>query len=377
MLYKFLNNNRDELAARCRDKVAMRPGRAATEAQMANGVPMFLDQLIRTLAIEQSGDPMDSRRISGPAGGGLAISEMGTSAAQHGKALLALNFTVDQVVHDYGDLCQAITDLAIERDAPFEVVEYQTLNRCLDNAIAEAVKEFSYQRDSIFTKQHASDINERVGFVVHELRNLLGTISLAYSATKIGQLSLNGATSSIMERSMESMRKLIDATLADIKDDGGQAVQRHLFSLAEFIAEASAAAGLSAQSKAIGFETQPVDASLAVCGDRELLLSAISNLLQNAIKFSQPNRTVALSAYASANRIMIDVRDHCGGLPAGAAATMFRPFSQHSPDRSGMGLGLSISKSAVEANEGVISVRDMPGVGCIFTISLPRHSLEH
>ena len=52
---------------------------------------------------------------------------------------VALGYTADQVVHDYGDLCQAITDLAFERDAPFAVDEFRTLNRCLDNAIADAV----------------------------------------------------------------------------------------------------------------------------------------------------------------------------------------------------------------------------------------------
>lgn len=135
MMYEFLLNNREDLEQRCRAKVALRPGRSATEQQLQNGVPMFLDQLIRTLIVEQTDEPMDSRRISGPSGGGATLSEVSTSAALHGKALLNLGFTVDQVVHDYGDLCQAITDLAFERDAPFEVNEFRTLNRCLDNAM--------------------------------------------------------------------------------------------------------------------------------------------------------------------------------------------------------------------------------------------------
>jgi hypothetical protein len=67
------------------------------------------------------------------------LSEIGTSAVAHGASLLGLGYTVDQVVHDYGDLCQSITDLAFERDAPFSVEEFRTLNRCLDNAIADAV----------------------------------------------------------------------------------------------------------------------------------------------------------------------------------------------------------------------------------------------
>ncbi|WP_436196511.1 hypothetical protein [Paraburkholderia hospita] len=129
---------------------------------------MFLEQLIRTLRVEQTSEPMDSRKISGPSGGGASLSEIGESAAQHGRQLLELGFTVDQVVHDYGDLCQAITDLAFERDAPFQIDEFRTLNRCLDNAIADAVTEFSYQRDSVVASQQALEINERLGFFAHE-----------------------------------------------------------------------------------------------------------------------------------------------------------------------------------------------------------------
>ena len=53
---------------------------------------------------------------------------------------------------------------------------------------------------------------------------------------------------------------------------------------------------------------------------------------------------------------------------------MFKSFTQSSTDRSGLGLGLSICRSSVEANDGVLKVRDVPGTGCIFTIDLPRHS---
>jgi hypothetical protein len=164
MLHNFLSNNREALIARCRDKVAQRPKREATPSQLENGVPMFLDQLIRTLKIEQGSQPMDSRDISGPSGGAAALSEMGVSAAQHGAALLQLGFTI-QVVHDYGDLCQAITDLAFERHAPFEVDEFRTLNRCLDNAIAEAVTEFSYQRDSAVELAQPAEFPGRRCFV--------------------------------------------------------------------------------------------------------------------------------------------------------------------------------------------------------------------
>ena len=121
-MHMFLANNRDELIARCKSKVAQRPRRAATEEQLKNGVPLFLEQLRRTLVAEIDGEAVISLKISGASGGSAqALSEMGVTAAAHGKQLMELGFSVDQVVHDYGDLCQAITDLAVERDAPFSV----------------------------------------------------------------------------------------------------------------------------------------------------------------------------------------------------------------------------------------------------------------
>src|SRR4249919_3837293 len=171
-MHVFLANNRDELIARCKAKVAQRPRRAATEEQLRNGVPLFLEQLCRTLVAEDDGQTGESLRISGASGGnGTTLSEMGVTAAAHGKQLLELGFSVDQVVHDYGDLCQAITDLAVERDAPFSVDEFRTLNRCLDNAIANAVSEFSARRDLTVAVKHSADENKRRGVLVHEIRN--------------------------------------------------------------------------------------------------------------------------------------------------------------------------------------------------------------
>jgi hypothetical protein len=116
----------------------------------------------------------------------------------------------------------------------------------------------------------------------------------------------------------------------------------------------------------------PVHPRLAVDGDREMLFSAVSNLLQNAFKFTHCRTEVSLSAYASAERVLIDVEDHCGGLPPGDPERLFHPFTQSGEDRTGVGLGLSICRRSVEANQGVLRVRDLPGSGCVFTIDLPR-----
>ena len=72
------------------------------------------------------------------------------------------------------------------------------------------------------------------------------------------------------------------------------------------------------------------------------------------------------------DRILIEVEDECGGLPDRRAEELFRPFEQRSSDRTGLGLGLSISRRAVQANDGTLGARSLPGKGCVFTIDLPR-----
>jgi signal transduction histidine kinase len=107
-------------------------------------------------------------------------------------------------------------------------------------------------------------------------------------------------------------------------------------------------------------------------GDRQLLAAVISNLLQNAFKFTHKNGSVSLTARTSNDRVLFEVEDECGGLPPGKHADLFLPFEQRATDRSGVGLGLSISLKAAKANGGEIHVRDIPGKGCVFTLDLPR-----
>lgn len=374
MMHSFLHNNRDELIARCKHKVAQRPRRAATAQQLSNGVPLFLDQLTRTLRAEETAQCDESIRISGASGGdSLALSEIGVSASAHGSELLKLGFSIDQVVHDYGDLCQAITDLAFERDAPFSIDEFRTLNRCLDNAIADAVAEFSFQSDRANATRHSSDAKEKTGALVHELRNALSTAMLAFAALERSGMPLGGATGAVLKRGLASLNSLIHGALLDVQRAEPHPCER--FSVADFISDAADTARIANAAGCV-LVVPDVDAELGVCANRELLLAAVGNLLQNACKFSQPHAEVTLNAYAFGPHVLIEVKDHCGGLPPGIEEQMFTPFTQRSGDKSGLGLGLSIARRSVEDDLGTLTVRDVPGTGCVFTISLPRYALN-
>ncbi|MEJ8816077.1 HAMP domain-containing sensor histidine kinase [Variovorax ureilyticus] len=375
-MHRFLSNHRDELIERCKAKVARRPRRAATAEQLANGVPIFLDQLMRTLEAQENGEVDESFRISGAAGGDVAaLSEMGLSAAAHGKQLMELGFSVDQVVHDYGDLCQAITDLAVELDAPFSVDEFRTLNRCLDNAIADAVTEFSVWRDASVALQQTAEENERLGVLVHELRNYLHTATLAFTALESGRVPLGGATGAVLKRSLTSLAALLSLSLSQVRGTA-EGPQEAPFSVASLLAEARDVASLAASSRNCTLLVPDVDATLGISGNRERLLAALVNLLQNAIKFTHAHTEVTLSAHAEGDYVLIDVMDHCGGLPPGATARIFQPFVQVGENKSGLGLGLSIARRSVETEGGVLTVRDLPGTGCVFTIKLPRKTLD-
>jgi signal transduction histidine kinase len=376
VLHDFLAAHRTDLIARCRSKVLKRRAPKVTDAELEHGIPLFLDQLIKTLRIEQSSEPLQSRTVSGPSdGGGSASSEIGATAAQHGLELMHHGFTVDQVVHDYGDLCQAVTELAFEHDIPVQAIEFQTLNRCLDNAIADAVTEYAYARELSFAEKGTRAFNERLGFLGHELRNFVHTAQLAFDAVQRGKVGAVGATGDLVNRSLLGIRALLDRTLADVRVAAEIPVHVELFSVADFISEVDVSASLEAQARKCKLTVVSVDPRLAVDADRGLLISAVSNLLNNAFKFTVPHSEVSLRAYGIADRVRIDVEDHCGGLPAGIADTIFVPFTQGSADKSGLGLGLSIAQRVVEANQGTLSVRDQPGSGCVFTIDLPRCSM--
>lgn len=377
MMHTFLSNNRDDLIARCKAKVSKRPHRSATDEQLSNGVPLFLEQLIRTLIAEDAGIDEVAVRLSGPSGGDtLALSEIGVAAAAHGKALLELGFTVDQVVHDYGDLCQAITELAYERDAPFQVEEFRTLNRCLDNAIADAVSEFSTQRESFVTERISSEANERLGFLVHELRNALQMANLSVRAMELGGLTLMGATGTVLKRSLASMRSLVDSSLAEVRAGSDVTVPRTIFSLAALIEDARTAAQLEADVRGCALFVAPVDPVLRVDANRDLLLGSLENLLSNAFKFTHRHTAVNLIAYEIDDRIFIDVEDRCGGLAPNFAQTMFVPFAQLNIDRTGLGLGLAIARHNVESMGGTLTAKDLPEVGCVFTIGFPNSTVE-
>ena len=353
MLHEFIEVNRDEIIRRCRAKVAARSVPPPTTVEIDHGVPVFLDQLRNALRF-----------------GGMS-PEIGQSALLHGHDLLLQGFTVSQVVHDYGDICQSITDLAVEMEAPISTDDFRTLNRCLDDAIAGAVTEYGRERNQSSIDGESARGSERLGFFIHEMRNLLSTATYAFEVLKTGNVGVGGSTGKVLQRSLAAARALLARSLSEVRLTQG-AQNAEIFRVSEFIEEIASTAGLEADARSIRLAVVCADDGASIEADRQVLASVVGNLLQNAFKFTRPATTVTLSAGARAERVLIEIQDECGGLPSGNVNELFRPFEQRAADRTGLGLGLAFSRWAVEANHGRIYARNLSGQGCVFTVDLPR-----
>ena len=354
MLGDFLASHREELLALARRRVADRHTPAATELELTYGLPVFLDQLRSALRRADTAQGVDH-------------SELERTASHHGHDLFHKGLTVAQVVHDYGDLCQVITGLAIEKNAPITAAEFQTLNLCLDDAIAGAVTEFARQREQALTIEGT----ERLGVLAHELRNHLNTAMLAFSSIRKGIVAIGGSTGSILERSLLGLQTLIDRSFTDVRLDVGLEAKERIV-LRELIEEVEIGAAMYAESRGLTLSVAAVDDAVIVEADRQILAAAITNLLQNAFKFTHGGSQVVLTARCTDTRVLIEIEDECGGLPEGRRESLLRPFVQRGRDRSGLGLGLSICVKAVQTMDGELRVRDVPGHGCVFTLDLPR-----
>jgi len=188
-LHTFIGMYRPELIARCRAKVAARALSTRMAVAINHGVPLFLDQLHRELLPH------------GPS----QTDAIAAGARAHGRDLMRQGYSVSQVVHDYGDVCQAITDLAVERQATIENEDFRTLNRCLDDAIAAAVT--AHASGVAATRDEESPI----------LRAFLDAAMTAFETLETGRTAIGGSTGALLGRSLVGMSEYMGSHRTEIR----------------------------------------------------------------------------------------------------------------------------------------------------------------
>ena len=198
MLDEFIAANRAEIIKRCRVKVETRSDAPAASAELDRGVPMFLDQLLTELR-------------HGPS----ATSAIARTATQHGHDLLLKGYTVSQVVHDYGDVCQAVTELAVERKAVISTDDFRTLNRCLDDAIAGAVTEYGRERDQPAERDETVGDARRRRRMTRDVQKAIEIARVAFEAIRSGNVGVAGSTGTVLSLGLDTARDLAERLLAE------------------------------------------------------------------------------------------------------------------------------------------------------------------
>jgi signal transduction histidine kinase len=380
MLHEFLKEHQKEILARSEKRCLELAGVRPSSVQLEKGLPIFYDQLLtvlKTQADSPQPDPKkekaemavaatDANEVAMTAASGRP-EEVGLaeSAGSHGKELLRLGYTLSHVVHTYGSMCQSITQLATEKKAPITPDEFHDLNRCLDIAIAGAVTEFQ----TLSKSQENTRENEHLGFLAHELRNALGTVTMSAELIRDGTVGFSGSTGQVFDRGLKRIAELIDKSLMEVRLKVDPTVRPESVQILQLVDQIAVTAGVEARSRKQILEID-VDPSLVVQADQQLIYSAVSNLIQNALKYTRSGGKITVRAKLEGKNVVIEVEDECGGL-TNETVDLFKPFEQQNENRKGLGLGLTISKRAISLNHGSISVSNLPGKGCIFKIVLP------
>jgi signal transduction histidine kinase len=355
MLHDFLTRERNTILTVAKQKAIETQGLRLTSESMDAGWGIFYDELIGLLERDQ---PFEFHGEKG-------LHKVG--AEKQGKEYLRLGYTVSEVVQSYGVICQAITELSSKLGFEITSREFRQLNLSLDTAIAEAVTEFEKGR----RKTVDSAEIKRLGFLAHELRNCLQSATIALEMVESGVVGIRSGTGGLLQNSLKKMAELIDTALTEVRLRSEPKIYLERAKVFELMSEVGVTAGFEARSmnltlKMEGFSNLEVDV------DRQLFISALANLIQNALKFSKPGGTIQVRTREDKDRILIEVEDECGGLPAGKAEELFDAGTQRNKNKTGLGLGLTISRQAIELNKGELRVQNLPGKGCIFTIDLPK-----
>ncbi len=385
-LHDFLLQHRESVLTRTETKSLELAGPLASSPELRQGLPIFLEQLLGILRLnrpataaapDKGGEAKGAAEADEPAmaasAGEPEEAQLAVTAGLHGTEMFRLGYTLSHVVHAYGALCQAVTELAEEERYSITTAGFHDLNQCLDVAIAGAVTEYQTMRD---TQQSSREV-QTLGVLAHELRNALTSASISFQMVKRGTVGINGTTANMVEKSLNRMGALIDKSLTAVRlrvESTGHPEARQLLMVVD---EILVSARAEAQSKNQTVKVS-MDAELLVNADQQAFYSAVSNVIQNAIKFTPNGGTIEIRGREDGDHLMVEVEDGCGGLASQQVSVLFNAFAQRHQDRTGVGLGLTIARHAMDLNKGTIDVRNLPGRGCVFTLRLPRnHGAAH
>ena len=262
-------------------------------------------------------------------------------------------------------------------------------------ALAEQARRHAQLRDAnqqlVLSALSAKDLQEAAGqaqrrqmeflaVLAHELLNPLVSIRHAAALLHRGRLeeSLVPRIQSTIERQVTHMSRLV-GDLLDVSrvNTGKLRLERRLVDLREILDAAVTACRPSMVARLQHFTVQIPMVALEFYGDPVRLAQIVSNLLDNASKYSKEGADIGLSVVQTEDYIVITVSDTGIGISAPALCTIFEPFAQEATaiefNGTGLGIGLTVVRELVAAHGGTVIARSAgPGSGSSFIVTLPR-----
>ncbi len=257
-------------------------------------------------------------------------------------------------------------------------VQAETLNQRLGfEGPADEVKELANAFDKMLERLERA-FEQQVEFVAnaaHELRTPLATLRANLEVIRQdpdATLSDYREMSAALDRALSRLEKIVEDLLLMAK--GEKEISREPISLEVLLTEVVQELVPLAQDQKVLLTLQTTG-EVTVLADGPLLARAISNLIENGIRYNRSGGSVAVSARLESNRIAIQVKDTGIGIPPNELPHVFERFYRGDRSRSrhqgSSGLGLSITAHIVQLHEGHIQVESTPGIGSTFTIWLP------
>lgn len=198
MLHELIAVNQELIAARVRDRLDARIAPIAVGSDIADGIPVLLAQLVEALREERSADL-------------LARPHIVASGARYGDALLLAGLPIAQVVLAYGDVCQAITQLAADAGLTIPPSDFRIFNRCLDEAIDGAVTAYARVREQRLADHGAA----RLSVLGRDVGCLVDAAMRSFESIQRGKIAATGSTAMMHGRSLEGVLEVIERSLAD------------------------------------------------------------------------------------------------------------------------------------------------------------------
>jgi len=253
--------------------------------------------------------------------------------------------------------------------------------RANERKLEDLSRRLAQQRGALERADRAKE--EFLGMLAHELRNPLGTISNAIEVLRIKGGGDETWTRAIdaAERQVHRQALLVDDLLEASRVTRGQ-VELHCerLDLAALVRQVGEEYRATLDEGRRSLRLEGTDEPLPVWGDRQRLTQALSNLLENAFKFTSPGGSVRMRAgRAAQGRAEVSVADSGSGIAPDVLPYVFEVFSQaeQSLDRSmgGLGVGLAVVKGLIDLHGGEVTARsEGEGKGAEFTLSLPLTS---